>query len=130
MLVWVLPLPALLALLTPRLRKERSDPAELERAVALTGLVLRRHPLVRATCLVRSLVLYRLLRGRGVPATIVFGVRRSVAGLEGHAWLSGTGGIVGAEPDAGEAFTAVYAYPSAARGGCSLRKERDALERA
>ncbi len=38
------------------------------------------------TCLTRSLVIYRLLRARGIPCQLRIGLRKSGAALEGHAW--------------------------------------------
>jgi len=39
------------------------------------------------TCLTRSLVLYRLLRARGIPCQLRIGLRKNQAALEGHAWM-------------------------------------------
>ncbi|MFQ5696343.1 MAG: lasso peptide biosynthesis B2 protein, partial [Terriglobia bacterium] len=48
--------------------------------------VYRRSPF-RPTCLTRSLVLYRILRGRGIPCRLSIGLRRQHATLDGHAWV-------------------------------------------
>jgi hypothetical protein len=49
------------------------------------GKVLRLLP-TDSRCLIRSLVLVRILSRRAIPSTIVIGVRRS-AGFEAHAWV-------------------------------------------
>lgn len=51
----------------------------------------RRSPFT-STCLTRSLVLHRLLRGRGIPCRVQIGVRREAGDFKGHAWveLAGT----------------------------------------
>jgi hypothetical protein len=48
------------------------------------------------TCLRRSLVLTALLRRRGLPATVRFGVRRAAGLLEAHAWVECDGVAVDA----------------------------------
>ncbi len=49
------------------------------------------------TCLTRSLVIYRLLRARGIPCQLRIGLRKAGAALEGHAWTET--GQVPAEAD-------------------------------
>jgi len=46
----------------------------------------------RAFCLLRSSVLTRLLRQRGIRAEMVIGVRRSP--LEAHAWVEVNGSVL------------------------------------
>jgi hypothetical protein len=57
---------------------------QLIRLRQLTDLVLQRRPF-RASCLVRALVLQRLLRRRGVATQLVITVARAGSGLRGHA---------------------------------------------
>jgi len=59
--------------------------AAADRVAHLVDAVYRRLP-VEPTCLTRSLVLYRLLRARGIPCQLRIGLRRNQAALEGHAW--------------------------------------------
>ena len=42
----------------------------------------------KGNCLPRSLILFRLARLQGFPVVFHCGVRRSEAGLDGHAWLT------------------------------------------
>ena len=104
-----LSLPSVMRLLTPTPRR-RSRVGDPDRIVRLTDLVLGRMPLVRRTCLIRSLIAYRLLRLGGVPVRIHLGVRQAGSQLAGHGWLTYEGQPV-YEPAAGEAFAEMYAYP-------------------
>lgn len=97
LLVRVLPLPRTLALLTPG--GTRVMPPDITaygaRAAALTDAVLRRNLLwYRRNCLKRALILFAILRRRGVPVELRMGVRPTRGTginepdtLEGHAWL-------------------------------------------
>jgi hypothetical protein len=49
----------------------------------------------RSRCLVRSLLLFALLRGRGEQIAIVIGVARRGQGLHGHAWIERGAEVVG-----------------------------------
>lgn len=118
LLVMVLPgllrhfsLPELLHRLTPRSNHDWPETAAAERIVHLTDLVLRRMPVDRKTCLVRSLVLYRLLRIQGMPVRIHFGVQHADSYLAGHSWLTCLGREV-AQTAGGAGFAQVYAYPA------------------
>ncbi|HXE75811.1 MAG TPA: lasso peptide biosynthesis B2 protein [Candidatus Xenobia bacterium] len=55
------------------------------RVTQLVEGVYRRLPF-SPTCLTRSLVIYRLLRARGIPCQLRIGLRKSGEALEGHAW--------------------------------------------
>ena len=55
------------------------------RVTQLVEAVYRRLPF-SPTCLTRSLVVYRLLRARGIPCQLRIGLRKSGEKLEGHAW--------------------------------------------
>ncbi|HUW94799.1 MAG TPA: lasso peptide biosynthesis B2 protein [Anaerolineae bacterium] len=88
-----------------------SGPSDVERVVRLTDLVVKRVPLTRKTCLVRSLVLYRLLREAGMPVQIHFGVRKVGSQLTGHSWLTCQDQPV-SEPAVCNGFTEIYTYPS------------------
>jgi hypothetical protein len=58
-----------------------------------------------STCLRRSLVLTALLRRRGLPATVRFGVRRQAELLLAHAWVECDGALVDAT--SGEGYEAL-----------------------
>ena len=82
-----------------------SSRSEHANAVSMCRIVsaASRHGLCTATCLRHALVLWFLLRRRGMPAELRIGVRKAEDCLEAHAWvesnghvLDGTGGLVGA----------------------------------
>jgi hypothetical protein len=62
---------------------------QMEDARAAAPLVdfVSRHGLIRATCLHRSLVLWWLMRRRGVTAHLKLGARRADGAFDGHAWV-------------------------------------------
>ncbi len=62
-------------------------------ACRLVGIASR-HGLSAATCLRQALVLWFLLRRRGVPADLRIGVRKNVDRLEAHAWIESDGRIL------------------------------------
>ena len=64
--------------------------AEAE-AVARVVRLLRHSP----PCLPRALALHRLLAWRGIPSRVRLGLRRTVHGVEGHAWVEYAGQAVG-----------------------------------
>lgn len=55
--------------------------------VAYLVEVASRYHVLKPTCLKKALVLYRLLRRRGVEVELVIGVRRAEERLEAHAWV-------------------------------------------
>jgi hypothetical protein len=69
----------------------------------------------RSRCLVRSLLLFALLRGRGEPIAIVIGMARRAQGLHGHAWIERGGEVVGETLPAG-LFTRCFAWEAWRRG--------------
>ena len=60
--------------------------AQRERIARWVDAAYRRSPFP-PTCLTRSLVLYRILRARGIPCQLHIGLRKEKAELEGHAWI-------------------------------------------
>jgi hypothetical protein len=66
-----------------RRSRRRHTPARLSRAVHRTLGVSPDDP----TCLVRSLVLFRLLREQGDEAELVIGLPERPASQEAHAWV-------------------------------------------
>jgi len=71
---------------TPRVGRPRPQGASLEELARAADHVLAATR--RRNCLTRSLVLYRMLRRRGVDARLRMGVRRAgTEGIAGHAWL-------------------------------------------
>jgi hypothetical protein len=113
-LIWVgvhlRPLPEALGWLTPRRVSERPLPPE--RVLHLTGLLLDRRLFgIRATCLLRSMVLYRFLRESGVAVRLHLGVRSDGDALTGHAWLTLDGRAWLEAADPGKRFVEVVCYP-------------------
>jgi Transglutaminase-like superfamily len=86
--------------------------AEGARIIRMTDLLLeRRVALLRPSCMLRSLVLYRFLREAGIPVQVNFGVARDGDALKGHSWLT-LDGVPYAEPaDPTSRFRIVYRYP-------------------
>jgi hypothetical protein len=66
-------------------RRPRHSLVDVERAAGLVERVSRFYPF-EATCLRKSLVLWWLLKRRGVPARLRLGVR-TLDGFEAHAWV-------------------------------------------
>ena len=64
----------------------RTDLHEAESLARLVDAAARWNP-VPATCLVRSMVLCRLLRRRGLAADLRIGVASPDGGLSAHAWI-------------------------------------------
>ena len=57
-----------------------------QRYATLTGIAAR-HGVHKANCLTRSLALCRLLRRKGIPASLKIGVRTELEPFEAHAWV-------------------------------------------
>jgi len=79
---------------------------EARRIAHLASIAARRGP-YRATCLRRSLVLWWLLRGQGIPAKLYFGVRKEQQHLEAHAWVEYEGSVLNDQSDTRERFHAL-----------------------
>ena len=112
-LVRLLKLETLLKLLTPVNRSQIPQQEDVQRAIRYTNLVLGCHPLVPNTCMMRSLVLYRILRELGLSVTIHFGVRKADQGLGGHCWLTQTQWAGFSFEDGVGQFVVMYAFPPA-----------------
>lgn len=59
-----------------------------------------------ATCLTRSMVLWWLLRRRGIQSDIRFGVRRDGGEILAHAWVESAGQVINDRPDIHQVFAA------------------------
>lgn len=96
-----LALDALLARLSgPRPPGAPRQPIDVDRAARIIERLGPYYPL-RATCLKKSLVLFRILRRRGVPAELRLGVRKVEGDFNAHAWIELDGRpllATGAEP--------------------------------
>ncbi|MCS6812489.1 MAG: lasso peptide biosynthesis B2 protein [Cyanobacteria bacterium] len=63
------------------------------------------HGFWKANCLQRSLVLWWLLRRRGIMADLRIGVARDARQLTAHAWVEHDGVVVGDRPDIHQSFS-------------------------
>jgi hypothetical protein len=79
----------------PAALPERSgrELAEAECAARMT-LAAERHGFVRPSCLERSIVLWWLLRRRGLAAGLHIGARKQEGQLEAHAWVECMGVVL------------------------------------
>jgi hypothetical protein len=68
--------------------------ANVRRAAQMVALACRRHP-VRSGCLPRTIVLWSLLRRRGIDADVRIGVRGANEDeFQAHAWLEWNGEVL------------------------------------
>lgn len=74
--------------------------------VARVVQIAARHSLLRPNCLDRSLVLWALLRRRGIESTLRFGTRKDGARFEAHAWVELEGVVLNDTADVGQRFAA------------------------
>jgi hypothetical protein len=105
-------LPAALQLLSPSAREEPARPADDEEIAGAVQAVLGMNFFVfRQICWKRAALLHRFLALRGLPTTIVFGLRKEPADeLKGHAWLEANGKPI-MESEAPN-YTVTYTFPS------------------
>ena len=79
-------------------RRGEGEPRDVARTAWLVEIA-GRFCLPRPTCLAKALVVFSLLRRRGLPAELVIGVSKTQGPLEGHAWVElGGAAIVVADP--------------------------------
>jgi hypothetical protein len=84
----------LLARISPARSINISDAAAIERCTAWAVAAAARHGRFGANCLEQSLLLWWLLRHRGVAAELHFGVRKRARALEAHAWIEVDGRVL------------------------------------
>jgi hypothetical protein len=79
-------------------RRAGDDPGGVARIAWLVEIAARCcRP--RPTCLAKALVLFSLLKRRGLPAELVIGVSKAQGPLEGHAWVElGGAAVVAGDP--------------------------------
>jgi hypothetical protein len=61
-------------------------------------------------CLVRSLLLFWLLRIKGQPVNFCVGVRKERATVRGHAWIEADGQVLVEEPVLSERFVTILRF--------------------
>jgi hypothetical protein len=91
------PLPQAVTVLGERSTGKLLPPALLSRAVSRGLRIGRWQP----RCLIRSLVLYRLLRAQGDAADLVIGLPHRPESPDAHAWVELAGRDVGPSPGRG-----------------------------
>jgi hypothetical protein len=74
---------------SPEVRPEVRDPRA--RRTSRLVAVAAEHGPYRANCLKRSLALWWLLRRQGIASELHIGIRKSVRGIEAHAWVEHSG---------------------------------------
>ena len=80
--------------LGPILPPTEQTRANVRRAAQMVAVACRRHPL-RSNCLPRTIVLWSLLRRRGIDADVRIGVRCDTEGaVKAHAWLEWNGEVL------------------------------------
>lgn len=104
--VWREPLAEVVRALEGDEARARVSPARLSRAVSL-GLRIGQ---LQPRCLVRSLVLYRLLRAQGDAAELVIGLPARPTTPGAHAWVELAGRDVGPNPG-GTGYRELTRYP-------------------
>ncbi|MDX1513447.1 MAG: lasso peptide biosynthesis B2 protein [Gammaproteobacteria bacterium] len=74
--------------------RDEGSPARSAENIARLVRIAAGRGLARPTCLPRALVLWTLLRRHGFEARIRFGVRKSSARMEAHAWVELDGRVI------------------------------------
>ena len=78
--------------------------ANARRAAQMVAVACRRHP-VRSGCLPRTIVLWSLLRRRGIDADVRIGVRcGNEDEFQAHAWLEWNGEVLNDAADVGSQY--------------------------
>ena len=88
-------------------KKNGAPPMSLEavRQLANLSTATARRLFIRTNCLEQSLVIWFLLRRRGVPATLCFGGRKDGDQFEAHAWVEWQGAVLNDDGAVREKFT-------------------------
>ncbi len=102
-------LPAALRLLSPKMKPKHDARAD-DLATAIDAVLGVNFLMLKQNCWKRAAVLHRYLSLRGVPTTIVFGVKNESGTLKGHAWLQCEGEpLLESSPPA---YHITYSFPS------------------
>jgi hypothetical protein len=79
---------------TPELGLDRSALAESAHSIARLESAAARNLPLKTNCLEQSLVLWWLLRRRGIAAELRIGARKDSNGFEAHAWVEWKGEVL------------------------------------
>lgn len=114
LLKFVLPLPRLVRLLTPRPRRRGRD--ERSRILRLTSLLYGPGAFrLSDNCLERSLVTFRYLAAADVSPTLVVGMRGDSGSYLGHAWVTVDGDPVHDPPSLIQTLSPIVAFAADGR---------------
>jgi hypothetical protein len=90
--------------LAPMVPPTEQTRANVRRTAQMVAVACRRHPL-RSSCLPRTIVLWSLLRRRGIAADVRIGVRCDAEGaVKAHAWLESNGEVLNDAGDIGSQY--------------------------
>ena len=103
-LAWLVPAPGTAA---------ASEPACLSQAHAVDNVVQRAawHSPLGSTCLTRSLVLWWLLRRRGIAGEVCLGVSKEAEQFQAHAWVEYQGTVLNDDDQVRQRFAALDLGP-------------------
>lgn len=109
-------MPDLLESLDPGVSVRKRERARLDKTVGFTDSLLSYRIFQRyGRCLLRSLVLFRFLRGQGWPVEIYFGVRKTCEGhadITGHSWLDLNGKPFLEDDSQQNTYVTTWCYPN------------------
>jgi Transglutaminase-like superfamily len=90
--------------LGPTIPSTEQTRASVRRAAQMVAVGCRQHPL-RSSCLPRTIVLWTLLRRRGIDADVRIGVRCDSQGeFHAHAWLEWNGQVLNDAAEVGSQY--------------------------
>jgi Transglutaminase-like superfamily len=112
LLKFVVPLPKLVGMATPRRRGGQRRPEREAVIVELTRLLARTRAMVAAddNCLERSLLTYRFLAREGADPRLVVGMAKADDSFEGHVWVLVDGEPVHDEPELLERYSELMSF--------------------
>jgi hypothetical protein len=127
--VWIVPFRRLAAGLGDEMAESPAEETETQRAaVTRIGWAVRelgkRLPWM-SQCLVQAVAATWMLRRRGIPSTLYFGLAKDTGGeLKAHAWVrSGTQVLTGAQGRHGFTMVATFATQRLSTGpNCAIRQ--------
>jgi len=88
----------------PTVLSAEQTQADVRRAAQMMAVACRRYPL-RSSCLPRTIVLWSLLRQRGIATDVRIGARGNSQGeFQAHAWLEWNGEVLNDVADVGRQY--------------------------
>jgi len=93
-------------------RTARASEIESARSIARLAAIAGRRGAVNATCLRQSLLVYWLLRRRGLAPQLKLGVHKRDGHVDAHAWVELEGRSLDAEPQHHHAFVSQADWPT------------------